>query len=622
MEITLYKNCPIPDDYKVVWNNYSTSDSSYKTAHTKLLDSLTKTTVSIADIYLDDTGELVLDLEDVNNAIWFIDYNYMSYELQVTSNDTHKTQTSTVYTAFNNSTKTIYKNVNYLQRYAFIDKIEHFNDCIKIYYKSDIWSTYAPYITEFGGVMTRYSDIILYYINNLNKYAIERIPHSKLPIDYYSYNPLIKYNLSGSTIASSLTGNQQCYCIVTMQLYSLSPQGETTDRYMYTCFIAHGVGQYFGDYDESSFKTTVDDWNTRITELMIHQNESIMGVNLYYEIQDVYYIPVNLCTVTDDYNFGTWITNLLNNTDFPLLWTRCWKGYVEITPTNTYCFLDISTYCDDNNYVGKPVLNHSFNISSGHLQNNYLRYAIGFYTHFIPIEHSNTLNYLDYNIKFCFDCANIKIYLELNNKIIELTEDLHIKIPIQVATADVTQLQAISREIASKKNVTNAVAGGTQSVLGTIAGLISGNVVGAVSSAVSGVQSTVNAVLDNQLINAEVYTTNKSIEADSTGFVNAYYGLMAFNIDSVNTPEVQDAINKYGYIICEPKTAQFLDNFYLNGVMGLVEFTHYRRYIQYRDVYLTGTFSQQIRNKLKSIIETGVKFIGNDADATNYLNYV
>lgn len=653
MQITLYKSCPIGNDYKVVWNNATALKqdlTNVETAHDKLLNSLSKKVIQIDDIYLDDSGELYLDIEDIVNTDWFTDYNYMSYEIQVTSGNSHK---STAY--MDNATLSmnyIYKNalkqivsstiptayypikkVNYLKRYAFIDSIEYSDDSIKIKYSCDIWSTYSPFIEYGTGEIVRFSDECIYKCKKsaeLHTLALED--------DYFANSELKKLNLSGSNISNNLSENQDCYCFATIQYYDTDNSGKQTERWLDTIMIAKGNSNQIGGFNPSTFIAKVDEWNKRIVELMLGQSTKKTELDRYYEIQDVYFIPCNMNTQTGDYSFANWLEQLCGNNAQQYLWGLACSDYIlydetdsqgQVINTYYYYLMSLQQYCDFVNYPNK--LKHSFEIMSGTLSNDFKRAGIGFYTKMIQIECNNPLLELNYSIRFTFDCCNINIYLEVNNKIIELTDELSVKIPIQIATADATQLQAIQREIANKKNISSGVFGavkgiGTSVVGGVLGGAIGG---GAIASGIlNTAQSITNAVLDDKLINAKAYTTNSSIDANSIGYLNAYYGFLDFYIESINDDEVNATNTKKGYIYNAPSSinSSFID-FYPIGIIpemcdaGAGNIDSKIRYIQMKNVFIKGMFSQEIRNKLISIISNGFRFV-TSSKATTYETYL
>ena len=528
MQITLYKSCPITNDYKVVWNNATdlgTGLNNIQTAHDKLLNSLTKKTIDIDDIYLDDSGELYLDLEDVQNLDWFNDYNYMSYEIQRDSGNNHiKTEyldnsnlsLNYIYNYLNDVYTSTYATAyygrlraNYLKRYAFINSIEYSNDSIKIKYSCDIWSTYSPFIEYGTGDITRFSDECIY---KLKKSA--EIHTLTIEDDYFSNSELLKYSLIGNSHISTLVGNRNCYCFATIQYYTLNAQGKQTERWLDSVMLARGTASGQSGFTKNSFIAKVDEWNEYITEFMTYQSTGSVyaNPNTHYEIQDVYLIPLSMCQRTDAYNFDKWLDNLFDG-NYPNLWLYSMSSVFEFDTNIWYYLLSLRRYCDDTSYTGKPKLNHTFDITSGEVANDWKRAGIGFYTRFFKVECNTTLAKFKYAIRFSFDCYNINLHLELNNKIYEITDEFFVKIPIQVNTADVTQLQAIQRSIASKKNIISGVTGAVKGVgASIIGGITAGASGGAVGGAIAGggilggivgaTESIANSILNDKLINA------------------------------------------------------------------------------------------------------------------------
>lgn len=644
MLITFYKDCPIPNDYSIVWNNYS-HDPNDRTAHQKLLNSLTSQILDIQDIYLDDTGELTLPLKEENDNIWYMDYNYMSYELQRSTVDDHYSSGSFIqvnnipYSYIDNNgviqtstfnSKSLNYYANYLKRYAFIKSIEYYNDCIKIKYECDIFSTYMPFVNGGYGTVRRFSDACLYGACKSNTPALTT------ESDLFSNSALIKYTLAGSNIGTQLYGDVLCYCFATIQYYDTDNEDKVTERRLDSIMIAYDDANH--QITENTFTATVSEWNEKIKKLITYQSNTKTDIfKTYYEFQEIYLLPVNMVTTNDQYDFATWIQNLVGNNALSHLFGFALSETLVLTWTNNYvsppqtetmnfAFISLSRYCKALAlYPPLTELENTFTISNGSIPNRFDRAGIGLFTHMIDVDCNNPLTNFEYKITFSFDFANIRIYIDCINKVIEITNDLELKIPIQISTADVMQLNGIKREIANKKNVTNAVAGGTQSILGTVAGIIAGNPVGAVSSAVSGVQNTVNAVLDNKLINAKAYTSNKSLDVESVGFINAYYGLIDYRINPINSDEFIQINDRKGYILNCQSLAHFY-SFLPNGVLfenldALANVEDKIRYMSMSDCYLLGNLTTDIRAKLNAILDKGFRFI-TTKHATDYASYL
>lgn len=666
MQITLYKNCPIPDDYSVVWNNSTTIQYIYsqtlpQTALKKMLASLTQTTITINDIYLDDNGELILDLEDVDNAIWFMDYNYMSFEIQCESGNSHKVvtgikpsgsgisfsyyskqeQSTGNYLIYNSAVDMndyIVYSCNYLQRYAFIDSVQYFNDSIKIKYKCDIYSTYMPFVTYGIGTMTRFSDEQLYHIG---------VWRPNVPITVneplFSNKPLKKYNLWGNQImfGNPFNYDQQCFCLATVQYYTLDAQGKQTDRRLDTIIIGKGSSTIETGFTYLGYIKTASAWEEDIVKVISKQSIFQVDTDTYFEIQNLYLYPAPSDTnnPNSDYKLANWIDNACSEPGFTN-YKSC-PNLVQTVTNEYFYFLSMMKYTSQNSLARK------FDLCTGSVSNEYDRVGIGFYTHMIPIECNNPLTMLNYSISIAFDSCNIRFFVECINKIIEVTEDLEIKIPVQIATADVTQLQAIQREIASKKNVSNATFGVLKGI-GTIAagaaaasnattgvGAAAG-AGGIVSGLLGAAQNVTNALLDDKLINAKAYTSNSSIDAESVGFINAANGFIDFRLNEpLNTKQFKMMNLRKGYIYNSPNDIKYdgtiqdqFYNFHPNGAIceccdaaGSPYIPDEIRFMQMKEVYINGTFSQEIRNSLIRIINNGFRLV-TSKHATDYESYL
>lgn len=646
MRLTLYKNCPIPNDYSIVWNNYTHSPNDV-TAHSKLLNSLTKQIIDVDYIYLDDSGEITLPIKKENSNVWYMDYNYLSYEIQKSTNDTHTDTgnlmqvTNIPYKYIDNNgviqsttytTKPLKYSVNYLQRYAFIKSIEYYNDCIVIKYECDYFSTYMPFIGGGYGTIRRFSDSCLYGASDTITPAVAT------ENDLFSNSALIKYSLAGSTISNQLNNDVLCYCFATIQYYDMDNYDKVTERRLDTIMIAYTDPNQHDQVTTDTFTATVSEWNEKLQKLIMYQSNTKTGIfKVYYEFQNIYLLPVNMVRTTGQYNFATWIENMVGDNALLYLYQFSLSDGVVLTWQNNYnnppttetmpfAFISLARYCKALGlYPPLTELNTTFEISSGSIPNRYDRAGIGLYTHLIEIDCNNELTNLDYKIIFSFDFANIRIYIDCINKVIEITDDLELKIPIQINTADVMQLNAIQREIANKKNVTNAVAGGTQALLGVAGSIATGNITGAVSSLVSGTQTAINSVLDNKLINAKAYTSNKSLDVNSAGFINAYYGLIDYRINPINANEFKKTNDRKGFIMnCQSLAISY--SFIPNGILlenidDLSNVENKIRFIAMSNCYLYGSLPTDIRTKLETILNNGFRFI-TSKHATDYANYL
>lgn len=633
MDITLYRDCPITDDYKLLFNTGYYSSNLTNTAFNLMLNNLTQTTLTIGDVYLNDSGKFYLDLVEDNTTTLLSLYNYMSFEIQTSAVSVSN---------FNLTTDINYphvgsKSFNGLKRYAFIKNITYYTDTIEVEYECDYYHTYAILTDNFTGLLTRYSYDTIRLLNN-------NYPNIKLNTPYFSNKELLKYNISGSTIASGLSGNQDCYCFATIQYYTLGQSGERTSRRLDSVMISHGTSS--SSISQNNFKYTIDEWNLYISRLLVNQSTTNTINNEYYEIQDIFFIPTNMNVLNypnevlpinppDSYKIEDWITKLLDTTNTPLLYIYSLSNFIEYTDNNnTYYFylMSLGKYFDDNSWpTYKTTMNHSFMLSKGKFANNLKRKGIGFYTHMIPVTSDNPNIDIEYKITMAFDCANIRFYLEVENQVIEITEDIKVEYPISVQTADATQLQAVSRAINNVKikNQSQTQAYNKLFDASTVFGIGTlfnpGRVLQSVGNVMESYNTLGQAEQDLKLLNAEVYTSNTSVDADSLAFINAYYGLIDFRLDTTNDSVVNANTKKQGYIVstnllCNKENAIFgLASENYHGQMGTA--INQVPYMRYSNVYITGKYPQNVRNILKQIFENGFRFV-NSYNATDYETYL
>ena len=112
-----------------------------------------------------------------------------------------------------------------------------------------------------------------------------------------------------------------------------------------------------------------------------------------------------------------------------------------------------------------------------------------------------------------------------------------------------------------------------------------------------------NNVLDLIETNVPVYTSNKGTFINSTGLLNAYYGIVIYTIVADNETYVNKMIDESGYI------TYYLGNFAINKLEGTFINTHSINFnfIKYDYINLYGDFSQDVRQILEDILIKGVK---------------
>ena len=137
MILTLYKNCILNEKYVDV---YDTRINNNTSALNEYLNSLESITIEIDNVYIKDSGTIILPYDtNINNVLFnAFDYNYMKME----SDDGEIT------------------------RYAFINKGELGNNIAKVDYTQDIWSNWSNKCKIERGIISKKSEPIEPYISS------------------------------------------------------------------------------------------------------------------------------------------------------------------------------------------------------------------------------------------------------------------------------------------------------------------------------------------------------------------------------------------------------------------------------------------------------------------------
>lgn len=183
LEITLYKNCILSNDYNEVFETSGTTLEKY-------LSTLQSFTTQQELVYMVNSGTFVFELTRPNNWSDIYEFNYMKV-----------------------------KQGNFV-RYCFIDSIVIGNGIAYIDYSEDIWHSYAKAMNLRNSYLS--FSLKLNYLNNPIKYAY-------LPLEYETNDFLNTIQLADS---------QYFYIVAQMQRYTLTTAGEVSNRINYTvCFL-------------------------------------------------------------------------------------------------------------------------------------------------------------------------------------------------------------------------------------------------------------------------------------------------------------------------------------------------------------------------------------------------
>ena len=579
MKIILYKKCILSNSYSEVFDVFHKTKDPLTNEETvalqRYLSSLTKYEITADNVYVPNSGKITLELdfdyENVSNNIY--EYNYMYLE------DTD----------------------NNFRRYCFIDDITVVNGLAVISFSEDIWSNYASSMEIRKSLLVR---------SRATKYGSWSIPFYAPGMAYEGNNPLKFTDLAGNNIQLSDTNNRNVALICQLQVYNLSQEGVISDRKVYTVAantldIEQSEGTFVFPLKKTPAKESVYEI---IRQLYIKSSEKQFIVpdtnnlpSLYYQISNVLLLPAYCVT-------GQSKTNTI--------------GMVNITGSATCVFykLDIS--------IGDIPSNDSMVfVKTITLDKNFKRIGIGCITNLQPVVENGTS--IEVKIGIAYDDFSVGVYLVFQNKIIEITNDFLLEIPISVQTADVTQQQLANRELKTmnaKLGIANAGIDIATGYMGAIinAGMIGLGVemnsvlpatsysgmstgmkgAGGFASSINSVGKGITALIGSQkqleVANRSMFATNKGTNINYNVMLNARFGIVIAYMQPDNESEVQANINNTGYVCNE-----IVDNLFNKPITDTVATVYNVMRFEFANIF--GNFTQNIAKALRAILYNGFK---------------
>ena len=575
MNITLYKKCILSNSYSEVFDVFHKTKDPITNEETvalqRYLSSLTKYEIVADNVYVPNSGKITLELNEDNVNIY--EYNYLYLE------DT----------------------VNNFRRYCFIDDITVVNGLAVISFSEDIWSNYASSMEIRKSLLVR---------SRATKYGSWSIPFYAPGMAYEGNNPLKFTDLAGNNIQLSDTDNRNVALICQLQVYNLSQEGVISDRKVYTVAantldIELSEGTFVFPLKKTPAKESVYEI---IRQLYIKSSEKQFiepGTNnlpsLYYQISNVLLLPAYCVT-------GQSKTNTI--------------GMVNITGSATCVFykLDIS--------IGDISSNDSMVfVKTITLDKNFKRIGIGCITNLQPVVENGTS--IEVKIGIAYDDFSVGVYLVFQNKIIEITNDFLLEIPISVQTADVTQQQLANRELKTmnaKLGIANAGIDIATGYMGAIinAGMIGLGVemnsvlpatsysgmstgmkgAGGFASSINSVGKGITALIGSQkqleVANRSMFATNKGTNINYNVMLNARFGIVIAYMQPDNESEVQANINNTGYVCNE-----IVDNLFNKPITDTVAAVYNVMRFEFANIF--GNFTQNIAKALRAILYNGFK---------------
>ena len=463
---------------------------------------------------------------------------------------------------------------NSITRYFFIDDIDIVNGTCVISYTEDIWSSYSSYINIIKGNIT-----------NL-RYGIGNTTPKYLPDNYISNKPLTLK----SYLLNDGVRHTEFSVIVELSYYDPVASGDVIDRHFMTAVVyTSGTSPIKMNYDSAS------GYAEQILENMaLGKNLKLPNDNTYknYDITNVYIVPYVYVN-----GFGVSQSVYVSLTN------------VQQDIAHKFAQLNMVQYSE-----------YTKNWSSTAL---YTRYAIGTLDNLITIEENGT----DVGVGLLMNVDAIKftMYLRVGTSIIDITNSFAYELPINIQSADITQQQAIARQV---KNLTldlnkqetavkgslGAVNGLVQTGLGAVQ-LASGGI-GGIGSLVGGITSTASSVADTIFTmkeidlqkwqnNLQAYSTSTAVKVNKDVFINCSYGIVEFRVVPDNNTYINNLLEVVGY-----RTNIIVNN---NTYLTTAQESQNYNIIKFSNLMMYGNIPHSIQEELKAILTKGIKIYFTDA---------
>ena len=573
MRITFYKNCILTSAYSEVIDTIKV-DAEGKSAFLRYLenfDTLNTLTIDVDNVYISNQGKLNVDAEIGYG------YNYMSI-IDIDNN---------------------------ISRYAFINDITIVNGLAVIDYTEDVWANYSKDMKIRKSLLSR---------SRITDYGTYKIPFFMPGMQYESNNGLdiesYYYDDTTDTIKSEkydftgalpiLTGLNSVYILARAQIYKTEQEGKLSQRDVSVVRICKRTGT------EGTYQTlfSIVEAQNIIQDITIKQSTSCVVNNVgdtnykNYDIVDFILLP--RIFFNDGKTTNKASAFILNGS----------------TGTNVSDVAYVLTTFSNEAAIGRKTISLSLN-------NDFKRVSIGTFTGQRQIINNGSKINID--VFIYGDYADVKILLNVQNNLIDITRDLTFEVPVSVQTATETQQQKAARELKTlnaKLEISSGTLGiynGIMDVAQGFATTLIGGAIGGGSGALmagqgatgfnkgftsgiaGGVMSIIKGKKSLEIANRAMYTTNKAVNIINNAILNAEMGLVIYYVSPDNDVEVQANIDETGYVCNE-----IVDNLFQTIDATKAKEAVYNS-ITFDFVNLYGNFPQRIVNRLKDILINGFK---------------
>lgn len=549
MELRLYKNCKLTQEYDNVFNSKIVFERYLETLDATAYDINLET--SYYSVQSDGTGSIP------------IDFNYVSDDQILGQINEYN------YIRFTDS------NYN-IVRYCFVTSIAVQNGIAIINYLEDIWHNYVygtkitnTYLAQARGVGSNPAKQIIDHASGKAP-LVKEIKESE-----GKYCVIVKYQAYTTDTAGKITGRAPIASI-------LGYRDPSTDEMIYEFSVDYSIEILIASLYTETQKQDALVVTSSFTKFMLNKVVD-EDYNTNFEITDIYVVPAKYI-----YNVG-WsdADHTANTLNFGVLPATGYFGYATSRISNTASY---------------NITIEEINISD----ENYKIVSVGNYTMCIPVQYEGLG--LTLQVKIFWSYSDFKIYYLFNKQIADVTECYNYNYPVSIESAENTQLKKLNVKLENDNYERSKISLVTDTfgAVGQFAsGLLTGNpsaITGAASNLTDSFISKKNAQQRLQLItNAGLYTSNSAVNANSNALMNAMVDLVIFYVDSENEDVVSAINEKFGRVCYFYK-----GDLIINNTVDVPSYLSYEYYIV-SDCDIFGNCVNDILRQLKNILMRGVR---------------
>lgn len=580
LRIILYKGCKVNDKYEEVFS-LGKLDGSTISVFQSYLQTLDDEMIEIDNVYYENEGELVFS--NILSSKNIYSFNYMKI------------------TQLDDDNKIVW------ERYCFIKEIKIKYDCVYLSYKEDIWHSYS---NEILGINNSFLSNTR--VKNYNNFTPKLL---KLPLDYDGNNPLVinhmqqfdKYyaivqiqfyqRQTGSTTATEPRKTK--YCLLSD--YLLRPNNE---------FIPFGQPKF-------SFNEIIERVNNIANASYVYKGKfsdklpDTSELLFNYEIGEIYIIP------------GYFNININVPVAGGVEGAVIFKGLIQTLPILEFLPLLSET-------LPLSIFGEEINLFSLPFDDDYRDLSVGTFNNQIKLIHNGTKHNL--KISYIFSDSNLSILLNLDNQVIDISNDFIYEFPYDVISSDEYANRArnyylkklnllVSAYTYGEKWLSgtyNAVSGSAQAIVGGInpnseTGKSNyGQMIKGIDKVFEGKSEQRQALVGLGKTFIEYYALSGYSFSNAKGTFNVadnirnqIHGILKFAINPDNAEFVKSVRDKYGFFTYEFindiekldfKNPQFFINNNIN--YNVVKFVN-------ANVY--GKFTNAIADDLNAILNNGFR---------------